>query len=86
MNEKMKHLLFLLVVMMMMSSCLGVQRRAVIGGIYGQEQRHHVRNKGKSVEGIKNRNGFPQKTTVNHPNIPRQNYDVLGDSKVNGTG
>ncbi|KAK2658090.1 hypothetical protein Ddye_011142 [Dipteronia dyeriana] len=69
-------------------------RRGLLGGIYGQEQRHHV-DKGKAVEG-KSRVVYPERSVDNHHNIPRQNYNDWGgassssgdsgDNSEGGTG
>ncbi|KAH7511255.1 hypothetical protein JRO89_XSUnG0215400 [Xanthoceras sorbifolium] len=52
-------------------------RRGVLGGIYGQEQRHHHVEKRKAhVEGKRSRSvEYPDRSTDNHHNIPRQNYN-----------
>lgn len=75
--------------MMEVSSCQAAPRRASLGGIYGQEQRHSA-EKGKVVEAGVGRS----KTIDNHHNIPRQNYndksgspgDSGGDNSDDGTG
>lgn len=90
---KMKLLVLILVAMVVISSCMAVPRRDVLGGIYGQEQRHRV-DKGKSIEAVKGRVGLQKKSIDNHHNIPRQNYDdrgtgkgdAAGDSSDNGSG
>ncbi|XWS66868.1 hypothetical protein CRYUN_Cryun05aG0237900 [Craigia yunnanensis] len=71
--------------MMVSSSCTAGPRRVMIGGIYGQEQRHHV-EKGKTVEGKRNTvEGSSEKNIDNHHNIPRQKYGDWGsDSPDNG--
>ena len=77
----MKLLVLFLVVMMVSSSCMAGPRRAMIGGIYGQEeQRHHV-GKGKAVEGKRNTvEGSSEKNIDNHHNIPRQKYEDWGSN------
>ncbi|KAK3226535.1 hypothetical protein Dsin_006397 [Dipteronia sinensis] len=78
-------LLCFLVVMMVVCSSLAAAdhhqqkiRRGLLGGIYGQEQRHHV-DKGKAVEGKRFRVVYPAERSVdNHHNIPRQNYNDWG--------
>ncbi|XVE76168.1 hypothetical protein DITRI_Ditri12bG0151300 [Diplodiscus trichospermus] len=66
--------------MMVSSSCMGGPRRAMIGGIYGQEQRHHVR-KGKAVEARRNRvEDSLNKNIDNHHNIPREKYNDWGSN------
>ncbi|GMJ02992.1 hypothetical protein HRI_003968400 [Hibiscus trionum] len=66
------------VVLMMVSySCMASPRRGMLGGVYGQEQRHHV-GKGKAVEaGTRN---TVEKNVDNHHNIPRQKYDDWGNN------
>ncbi|KAJ0028716.1 hypothetical protein Pint_35654 [Pistacia integerrima] len=81
--------LLFVVVMMEISCCLAAPRRAALGGIYGQEQRHHA-EKGKVVEAKAGKS----KTIDNHHSIPRQNYndksgspgDNGGDNSDDGTG
>lgn len=80
----MKLLVVFLVVMMVSSGCMGgtSPRRAMIGGIYGQEQRHDHVGKGKASEGRRNRveDSWPAKNINNHHNIPRQKYDDWGSN------
>ena len=77
----MKLLVLFLFVMMVSSSCIAGPWRAMIGGIYGQEQRHHV-GKGKAIEGRRNRSveDSSAKNIDNHHNIPRQEYDDWGNN------
>lgn len=75
---KMKLLVLFLVVMMVSSSCrAGLSpRRAMIGGIYRQEQqRDHVRE-GKAAEERRNRSVEEslEKNIDNHHNIPRHEW------------
>lgn len=75
--------------MVMISSCLGLSKREMLGGIYGQEQRNQVQ-KGKSVEAKKyytslDDDQYPEKNINNHHNIPRQDYNS-GDSSNDGSG
>ncbi|OMO73613.1 hypothetical protein COLO4_26987 [Corchorus olitorius] len=93
--------LFLVVLMVIMSftSCMeaaGGRRAMNIGGIYGEEQRHHVA-RGRAVEGRRNmveeKVSSTDKEIDNHHNIPRQKYDDWGgnspdngDSNDDGSG
>ncbi|MBA0809578.1 hypothetical protein Gohar_025220 [Gossypium harknessii] len=64
--------------MMVMSySCVARPRRGMIGGIYRQEQGHHV-----AVEG--RRRNTVEKNIDNHHNIPRQKYDDWGNNSPGG--
>ncbi|KAL4352806.1 hypothetical protein GQ457_06G008600 [Hibiscus cannabinus] len=71
-------LVVVFVAMMLVSySCMASPRRAMLGGLYGQQQRHQV-GKAKSVEaGTRN---TVEKNTDNHHNIPRQKYDGWGNN------
>ncbi|KAK8561912.1 hypothetical protein V6N13_148942 [Hibiscus sabdariffa] len=71
-------LVVVFVAMMLVSySCMASPRRAMLGGLYGHQQRHQV-GKGKSVEaGTRN---TVEKNTDNHHNIPRQKYDGWGNN------
>ncbi|KAM1050753.1 hypothetical protein ACFX13_033173 [Malus domestica] len=75
-NMKVVALLF---VVMMASSCLAAPRRAMLGGMNGQEQPLHDRVEGgKAME--KSSAKYPGSSLNshnidNHHNIPRQYYD-----------
>ncbi|WRX23712.1 hypothetical protein QQP08_016199 [Theobroma cacao] len=81
----MKLLVLFLVVMMVSSSCMAGTRRAMIGGIYGQEQRHRA-GKGKAVEGRRNTVEDTDKNIDNHHNIPRQEYGNWGSNSPDNGG
>ena len=87
----------LILVLMMAAACFAEPRRAVLGGIYGQEQRFRLQ-KGKTIEGNhmeKMSNVmYPQRNINNHHSIPRQYYNDRGgnsqgddsDNTDSGTG
>ncbi|KAB1223818.1 hypothetical protein CJ030_MR2G012873 [Morella rubra] len=90
--------LFLVLMLLAASSCLAVPRRFMLGGIYGQQQRYHVR-KGKAVESRTGQSKiqYTESTSNNnldHHTIPRNKFhdwDTTsqgeeGDSNNGGSG
>ncbi|KAM2181877.1 hypothetical protein ACFX1Q_032437 [Malus domestica] len=77
----MKVVAFLFVVVMA-SSCLAAPRRAMLGGMYGQEQlQYHRVEGGKAMENSSAKytgSSLNSHNINNHHNIPRQFYDPSG--------
>lgn len=82
-----KFVAVILVGMVVVGTCFAEQRRGVLGGVYGQEQRQHAK-KGKNIEGYykeKTSVKFPKSSVDNHHSIPRQYYNDP-DNSDNGAG
>lgn len=83
--------LLFMVLLIMASSCLGAPRRAMLGGIYGQEQRHRH---GESMKNAMEKSNakytgsrMDNHQINNHHSIPRQYYnDPSGSSQGDGDG
>ncbi|KAG7960459.1 hypothetical protein I3843_10G124600 [Carya illinoinensis] len=83
-----KLIALLLVPMVGINSCFAVpKRRAMLAGIYGQEQRYHVQ-KGKAVESRKEESKvqYADDSIDNHHNIPRQYYSDWSDTSRGESG
>lgn len=78
--------LLFMVLLIKAGSCLGAPRRAMLGGIYGQEQRHHH---GESMKNAMEKSNakYTGSSMDNHHSIPRQYYnDPSGSSQGDGDG
>ncbi|PON60348.1 hypothetical protein PanWU01x14_153340 [Parasponia andersonii] len=87
----------LFLILMMATTCLAAPRRAMLAGIYGQEQRYRL-GKGKTIEGNKMEKmssvKYAERKINNHHSIPRQYYNDKGgnyqgdgsDNSDSGTG
>ncbi|XP_042475250.1 uncharacterized protein LOC122057265 [Macadamia integrifolia] len=91
----MKSIAVLLLLMMMVSSCMAIQRKALLKETYGQAQQgQQLSEKAMGVKGEEeeSKSGYPGSgsSTDNHHGIPRQDFNswagTPGDNSGNGGG